>query len=147
MPHIMWDRNDYVEGMAGSSGLVPTGHSKGLRLTLKAARETQGLSAREVARRIHQHLVEIGDEDATEPHQNTIYAWESFARHPSVANFAAWARVLGYRLIVELDAAEGGRVPVLVRTAEAAEAARRIDMMKDDQRHSILTIIRSMSAG
>lgn len=140
---MMWDMPDYFGTMGATS--QGTGHSKGLRLILKQARDQQGLSAKAVGERIALHLQALGDADAEPVSPSTIYAWESFDRHPSIANFAAWARVLGYRLIVELDSATSDRAPVLVRTDEAAEAARRIDLMQPDQRAAILGVIRSMS--
>ena len=142
---MMWEPHSYAS-FVGATGQRGTGHSKRLRTILKEARERLDLSAREVAERIAAHLRDVGDTDATPPSVNTIYSWEKFERHPSISNFAAWARVLGYRLIVELDAADSKRHPILVRTEEAAEAARRIDRLDEKQREAVLLLIRSMSA-
>ncbi len=116
-----------------------------MRLVLRQARDEAGLSAREVGERIAARLRESGDEDATPVSPSTIYAWEQFERHPSIANFAAWARVLGYRLIVELDGADSGRRPVLVRTEEAAEVARLVDLLPAEKRRAVLAVVKSMS--
>lgn len=140
--HTMCDKAGYRRQMGSTS--VGTGHSQSLRLILKAAREEQHLSANVVAKRIRRHLQDLGDDDP-KCSTSAIYSWESFVRHPSVAKFAAWARVLGFRLHVQLDAANSGRVPVLIGTDEAAEAARRIDRMSPAERASILAVIRSMS--
>lgn len=123
---------------------IGTGHSRSLRLILKAAREEQGLSAKVVGERIARHLHDLGDPDADAVSPSAIYSWEKFERHPSVSNFAAWARVLGFRLHVLLDSANSGRAPILVWSDEAAEAARRVDQLRPDDRAAILRVIRSM---
>lgn len=122
-----------------------TGHSESLRLILKEARNSRKWSAKYVGERISRRLQDLGDVSAKPVSPSAIYAWEDFHRHPSVDNFAAWAFVLGYRLIVTLDAAASKREPVLVRTDEAAEAARRIDLLPPDKRTSILEVVRAMT--
>lgn len=121
---------------------IRTGHSKALRNTLKHARLKAGLSARAVADRIAARLVALGNPDVKPVVPSTIYAWEDFDRHPSISNFAAWARVLGYRLLVELDGADSRRMTVLVNTPEAAEAARTIDRLPAPERARAIAMIR-----
>ena len=142
---MMCDRRDYSRLMGATS--MGTGHSQSLRLILKSAREAQGLSAKVVGERIARHLQDLGDPEAEPVSPSAIYAWEKFERHPSVSNFAAWARVLGFRLHVMLDSASSGRLPILVGSDEAAEAARRIDLLRPEDRASILGVIRSMTKG
>ncbi len=141
----MWDTTDYTARMDTTH--ESTGYSKSLRLVLKRAREARGLSAKEVGRRVAQRLQQLGDDEVGPISPSTIYAWEQFDRHPSISKYAAWARVLGYRLHVLLDDAGSTRAPVLVNSDEAAEAARRIDLLHPDARTAVLTVIRSMTGG
>lgn len=140
---MLCETGHYLRQMGATS--AGTGHSASLRLILKEAREAQGLSAKTVGERIARHLQDLGDPEAEPVSQSAIYAWEKFERHPGIANFAAWARVLGYRLHVTLDSANSGRSPVLIATDEAAEAARRIDRMQPSDRAHVLAVIRAMS--
>lgn len=130
--------------MTKSTGLS-TGHSRSMRLTLKAAREERGWSAREVGEKIAEHLSEMEDEKVDAVSMNTVYAWEKFERHPSIAMYAAWARVLGFKLVVMLDGSDSGRTAVMVRSAEAAEIARRVDALPADKRKAIADLVRVMA--
>jgi DNA-binding transcriptional regulator YiaG len=58
---------------------------------LKAAREEQGLSQREVGER-------MGYEGASA--QQIIHRWETWAREPGASALAAWADALGRELVV-----------------------------------------------
>jgi transcriptional regulator with XRE-family HTH domain len=144
--HIKCDATGYHGWMGDSDEVTDsgTGHSRAMRLILKQARADRDLSARELGEMIRRRLVATGDADAEAPAPSTIYAWEAFKRHPSIASYAAWARVLGYRLIVELDGADQQRKPVLVRTGEAAAAARLIDAMPEEKRRALLAMIKTM---
>jgi ribosome-binding protein aMBF1 (putative translation factor) len=130
-----------------------SGHSRRLRAVLKSARERQGVSARALAGFIARRKTEIQREiepDAVEEtphHENTIYGWERFEYHPNIVDFAAWARVLGFRLVVDLDDAEDGRTMVLLSTREAVEAARAVDMMPDEKRSLVIGLIRGLQSG
>ena len=132
-------------GMGATSGQQSTGHARGLRLILREARLKKGLSAREVCEQIAAELQRLGDTEATPPSSTALYYWEAFERHPSIANFAAWARVLGFRLVVELVEANSERAAVLVRTDEAAEVARRVDRLPEVRRKAIVEVIRAMT--
>lgn len=129
-----------------------SGHSRRLRAVLKAAREQQGMSARDLADRIAEHLTRLDralypDAPAHRPkHSNTIYMWERFENHPSISDFAAWARVLGYRLIVDLDDAHDGRTSVLLDSREAVHIARTVDMWPVDKRASLLAVVEAMDS-
>ena len=121
-----------------------SGHSRALRDQLRQAREGQHLSAREVCARIGARLRDY-DPSATDPHINTLYAWERFERHPSISNFAAWARVLGFRLVVELADGSSSRRPVMLRTDEAVQAARLMDQLSFHDRGVVLGVARAMA--
>jgi transcriptional regulator with XRE-family HTH domain len=128
-----------------------SGHSRRLRLQLRAAREQAGLSLEDTAQLIgdwRQRLAQELDEDITDlsgPAASTISMWERFVNHPNIVDFAAWARVLGYRLRIELDDAGNPRQMVLLATIEAVEIARTVDMMPEVQRMAVLTMIRAMT--
>lgn len=74
-----------------------TGHTRRLRAVLKNARERQGLSQQDVADEIARI---VGKGSHT---RSAISAYESFNRHPPINVFAAWARAVGMRLIVDLE--------------------------------------------
>ena len=102
-----------------------SGHSRALRAKLRAARLALGLTQQDVADRIASVMgmqKPLAD--------STVSAWEKFERHPSVDVFAAWSRVLGLRLIVDIDAADSGRVPVLLQQ-RTVEVARALDAAGD----------------
>lgn len=115
-----------------------SGHSRALRSRLRAARERLGLSGDAVARRIQ---TIIGDDEPV--HRGTISNWETFKRHPRIDVFAAWARAVGLRLIVDLDAADGKRIPVLL-DPETAEVARELDLLTPEDRKIIAATVRRM---
>lgn len=143
----MCDNPDYTSGMGATSGVKRDPNSEAMRRTLRDAREKGDIPAHVVAERIVRILHEQGDLDASKPSVNTIYMWEKFERHPSISNFQAWALALGYRLHVQLDDARGDAAAILVRSEEAAEAARRIDLLPETKRKSIIDVIRSMTGG
>jgi transcriptional regulator with XRE-family HTH domain len=124
-----------------------SGHSRRLRAALRAARKAQNISAHEVCRRLAQIATDyarIDDPDAAEiepPHVNTLYTWERFERHPSINLMAAWARVLGMRLIVDLDDAKNPRPYVLLDHPESAQIARIVDAMNDEKRRALLQLL------
>lgn len=103
-----------------------TGHSRHLRNVLRAAREKRGLSQREVAEAVTARL--SGEDKRIS--STSISAYETFTRHPPINVMAAWARVLGFRLIVELDDAASQRVVVSLRP-RAADVARLLDLLPD----------------
>ena len=70
-------------------------------------------------------------------------AWEQFIRHPPIDVMALWARTVGLRLIVDLDDADGRRVPVLLRT-DTAELARAIDTLPESDREVIRAMVARM---
>lgn len=130
-----------------------SGHSRRLRLALKADRERQGLSHAAVASMIGEWRTRAArsvDPSAVVddgPAGSTISMWERFENHPNIADFAAWARVLGRRLVVELDDAGLPRVAVLLQTQEAVEIARTVDSWPKDRREALVTLVRGWPAG
>ncbi|MEQ1571433.1 MAG: hypothetical protein ABMA64_37750 [Myxococcota bacterium] len=74
---------------------------------------------------------------------SAVSEWERFGRHPAVNVMAAWARVVGLRLLVELDASTGPRIPVLVRP-ETADLARSIDLLSDEDRALVSSMVSRM---
>lgn len=126
--------------MGGSSGIVNSAHWRGLRLLLRDARLSQKISAVKVGQMIGQYLRDAGDPDATDVNENTVYAWEKFERHPSIANMAAWAAVLDYRLLIDLDSSQAN-----LETEEAAQVARLMDRLPEHLRVAILRIARGLA--
>ena len=120
-----------------------TGHSPEIRSILKAARRRDGLSARELCSRIGAIMRE-SDPDAADPHQNTIYNWESLERDPGMAALELWALALGYRLVVGLVDANQLRDPVQLSTDEGAQVGRIVDRMPPRQRAAMLALAHSM---
>lgn len=107
--------------------MEPTGHSRQLRERLRVARETQKLSQRAVGAEV---AARLGRE---KPYTGAVVSlWEKFEAHPPIDTMAVWARVVGLRLVVELDSVTGGRVPVLLRP-RAAAVARLLDLLTDDE--------------
>lgn len=115
-----------------------SGHSQHLRHVLHNARKEQGLSAQVVADRI---AVAMGKPSFSG--QSVLY-YEAFTRHPPIDVFACWARVLGFRLIVDLDSAHKDRAPVLIEHSDVAEIARALDNASDSVRAAVLTVVRHM---
>lgn len=115
-----------------------TGHSRHLRGVLRAARVKAGLTQQQVADRITERL------QLEQPVSgSSVSEWERFGRHPSVSVMAAWARVLGLRLIMDLDSGTGGRLPVLVRP-QSADLCRTIDLLSDEDQATVRSVVSLM---
>ena len=115
-----------------------TGHSRHLRAVLRTARERAGLTQQQIADRITQRL------QLEKPLSgSTVSEWERFGRHPAINMMAGWCRVLGLRLLVDIDASAGDRIPVLVRP-ESADLARTIDLLSDDDRELVRQMVARM---
>jgi transcriptional regulator with XRE-family HTH domain len=127
--------------MPSESGKSPrTGHSEALRSKLRAARERRGLTQPELAQLITE---ELKRPKPLAP--SALSQWETFDRHPRIDDMAAWARVLGLRLVVELDDAQGKRIPVML-SPEVAEVAREIEAADEEDRQWAIDTIRRMFA-
>lgn len=114
------------------------GHSKHLRAVLRAARERMNLTQQEVAERITEMLA------LERPlSSSSVSEWERFGRHPAVNVMSAWARVVGLRLVVDLDSSRGERIPVMLRPA-ASELARAIDLLSDEDRDLVRQMVSRM---
>jgi transcriptional regulator with XRE-family HTH domain len=122
----------------GRMRIPSTGHSRHLRNVLRAARLEQGMSAQDVADRIAGLLGKPKYSG-----QSVLY-YEGFQRHPPVDVFAAWARAVGYRLIVDVDKLGNERAQVLLRHPEVIEIAKALDDAPEDVRGAVATIVRNM---
>lgn len=122
--------NDVKRGLTTNrydSVMEQTGYSRQLRDRLRIAREGLGLSQKAVGVEIAKRL------ERETPYTGAVVSlWEKFEAHPPVDTMAAWARVVGLRLVVELDSSTGGRVPVLLRP-RAAAVARLLDLLSDEE--------------
>ena len=117
-----------------------SGHTRRLRDVLTAERKARGWSTQRVADEI------AADLSLSKMSGETVRLWETLASQPPIDRFAAWARVLGFRLIVDLDRSDAQRRPVLVRTDEAAEVARLVDDMSRSERRQLLAYLNARSA-
>lgn len=117
-----------------------TGHSRRLRLLLKERRLERGLSAQEVADRVAEEL------GKTSLSSTAIYNWERFERHPGVDAYAAWARVLGMRLHVDLEDARRGRRLMPVSSPEAAEVLLAMEAATPEKREAIRNLVVALLA-
>lgn len=114
-------------------------HYRHLRNQLREARKRAGLRQEDVAQRITE-MLQL-DKPLTDA---AVSAWETFTRHPAINVMDAWARVVGLRLVVDLDAVTSSRIPVLLRP-ETADLARTIDLLDAEQRTALEVVLRGMS--
>lgn len=118
-----------------------TGHSRHLRDVLRAARERLGMSQREVAEAISERL-----DDERVVSSSAVSEWERFHRHPGIDVMAAWARVVGLRLIVDLDDLKTDRVHLSLRP-RAAEVARLLDLLTDPDLQVVTSLVERLLPG
>lgn len=126
-----------------------TGKAKRIRDLLRARREALRVTRVELGEAIASFL--NAREEALDGaygahkalHQNTVYMWETFQRHPSIDTLSAWARVLGYRLHVEL-ALDPDKSPVMVKTERAADIARVVDEWPADLQEIVWEQVQSI---
>jgi transcriptional regulator with XRE-family HTH domain len=112
-----------------------TGWTRMLRQRLVARRKALGLTQEDVARIISADPVRNASPDASERKpigDTTISNWETLYRNPKMHDFAAWARALDLRLIVDLDDRSSDRVPVLLPPGAPVELAKAIATLSDD---------------
>lgn len=114
-----------------------TGRSRAYRDMLKRARDAKKWSAQKVA--------DLIAEDLGIPSLSgqTVLYWEQFERHPAIDRYAAWARVLGYRLVMHILEQDASRVSVLLHPG-VAEMAHAIEIMSPKDRRILLGIIERM---
>lgn len=117
-----------------------TGHSRHLRRVLADQRSKLGLSAQEVANRVAAML------DIESLSHQSIRYWESFDRHPPIDRFAAWADVLGKKLLVDLKDKNVPGHMVILKTPEAIEIARLVDLAPESKRRAALSVIAALLA-
>lgn len=115
-----------------------SGQSRHLRQVLRAAREANGWTQQQVADKITDRL------QLERPLSGAaVSEWERFGRHPAINVMAAWCRVLGRRLIVQLDESTGERIAVLLRPS-TADLARAIDLLSDADRALVQSMVDRM---
>ena len=122
-----------------TSDLPRTGNTERLRKILKAAREDRGLTQQEVAELISKALP--GEEVRS---GEAVGGWERLRRDPKVNVMAKWARVLGYKLFVDLHPEDEDRVAVLV-DPEIADAVRALQAATKRDREVVLGLIRRLA--
>lgn len=126
------------EDIDSGAAVDGTAQSRHIRQVLRAAREAAGLTQQQVADRVTGRL------ELERPLTSAaVSEWERFGRHPPINVMAAWARVLGRRLVVQLDDAAGERVAVLVRPV-SADLVRTIDTLTDDDRELVERMVSKM---
>lgn len=131
---------DAADDVTDPTGIPRTGHSKKLRDRLRAARKSRGLTQQQVCDLIMERMPDWYGRDVHVA-DSTLSSWEKFQRHPPVDVMACWARVLGLRLIVELDDAKSTRVPVLLHP-KTAEVARVLDNLSEDDFKWVVETVR-----
>jgi transcriptional regulator with XRE-family HTH domain len=129
----MHDRDD-----TAAEEIRYTGHSRQLRARLRAARIERGMTLQNVADGIAQRLERESLTAAA------VSSWETFVRHPAIDVMAAWARVVGLRLVVDLDDAKGERIPVLLHP-RTADIAREIDAAPEADREMIRQFVERLT--
>lgn len=112
-------------------------YSRNLRTRLKAERELQGLTQREVAARISQTLGLAGLTGTA------LGQYERFERHPGIDVYAAWCRALGFRLKVAFDHANSGRLQILV-SEEISDAVMMLEHAPAKKRAAVVQMIKSL---
>lgn len=121
----------------GASMEERTGHSRRLRLLLKAERNRRGWSLEKTAKLVAKEagLGKLSKE--------ALRLWENFERHPPIDSFAAWARVLNHRLIVEVAPADSSRI-VCMLSPGVADVARAIQVATPKQKRLIIAMLEQM---
>jgi transcriptional regulator with XRE-family HTH domain len=110
-----------------------TGYTRMLRERLRAARIARGMTQKDVA-------VEVQRRTGRTCGDTTISNWETMARNPLVDEFAAWARAVGMRLVVDLEPEGSQRIPVML-DRDSAELAKAIDQLPPEKRAAVQAIV------
>jgi transcriptional regulator with XRE-family HTH domain len=120
--------DDIDDEEASTVQLNGTGRTRMLRQRLKARREALRLTQEQVADRISADEIRNAHHPSeAKPIGGTAVSnWETMYRNPKIHDFAAWARALGMRLIVDLDDQDSDRVAVLLPRGRALELAKAI---------------------
>lgn len=112
-----------------------TEHAMWIRAKLQAERKRRGWSLEQTARLIAK---ETGDTLT----KQSFHAWERFVTQPKVDQLAAWARVLGMRLEVDLVWPDEEAVSVRLPTSVAPIARDLASLRAEDLRLVSETISR-----
>lgn len=114
-----------------------TGHTEMLRERLKAARLDKGMKQQDVADRVARRLGLDSLRDTT------ISNWETMTREPRIDEFAAWARAVGMRLVVDLDDGGSTRMGILVERRHA-ELLKAIDRLPIEHIELLETLVQEL---
>lgn len=114
-----------------------SGHTRNLRQRFVEARESKGLSQREVASRIAQRLGKPSHSGSA------VSAYENMDRDPPIDVMAAWARAVGWRLHVDALPFHDDRQWYAVRP-EIGEVALELESCDDETRDLVLKMARRM---
>lgn len=117
-----------------------TGKSRHLRQLLKKRRDELGWSAQRVADKVAE---EIGRKSLS---GESVRQWEQFISHPSIDKYAAWCRVLGMRLVMEVVDDSSDRVVALL-DPQVADLARALDMASAADRTMLRQMMERMGIG
>ncbi len=123
-----------------------TGRTRMLRQRLKARREALRLTQEQVADRISADEIRSAHHasEARPIGGTAVSNWETMYRNPKIHDFAAWARVLGMRLIVDLDDQDSDRVAVLLPRGRALELAKAIGTLNDADLDLVESFVRRL---
>lgn len=115
-----------------------TNHALWLRSALMAERERRDWSLEQTARA-------IGKETGQGLSKQSLDAWEKFRVQPKIDQFAAWARVLGFRLEVDLVRPEQDTAVVRV-PASLAPLVWELAALPEEDRERVSDLVRRFKA-
>lgn len=122
-------------------GLDPDTVWERLVAELTERRAERGLKAEDVARSLRESE---DDAAADAPMRGTrIWNYEKMDREPRIDEFAAWARAVGMRLIVELEPADSPRKAVMM-SPEKADLAKTLDRLDPASTEDATTIAEAL---
>lgn len=128
-----------AERAARLEQLPSTGHSREIRNRLRAQRERLKLSLQQVADRIAEY---IGEESFS---ASSVSHYEHFRRHPPVDVFAAWARAVEMKLLVDVALLSEAEQSVVVSlTPRVAWIARALAGASPPALDAIEAVIRQI---
>lgn len=117
---------------------IGTDRAVWIRSQLRAGRLARGLSQQRVA--------DLISEDLGRPRAYTkqmVSLWESFKSQPGIDVLAAWARVLGLRLDVDLVGQEDGRIPARL-LPDSVPVALQFEALSDANKRLVTALISSL---
>lgn len=112
-----------------------SGWSRHLRTKLRLRRVERGWTLQHVADLV---AADLGLKRLS---YQTIAYWESFDRHPAIDRFAAWCRVLGMQLDVDILDPDDDRVRVTV-PADRVDLARAVGVVDESDAAAMRLLLR-----